>query len=81
MVNQIPCRVTDEMKDWLWRSYTADEVVKATNEMHPSKAPGPDGTNPFFYQNFWPIMDNDVSNLVLAILNGAAIPDSLIIPM
>ena len=45
--------------------------------MHPSKAPGPDGLNPFFYQYYWDTVGDDVTKAVLDILNGAAFPQFL----
>ena len=53
------------------------EVDQALAQMHPHKAPGPDGMNPFFYQKFWDTIGNDVSATVLAILHGHPIPPEL----
>jgi len=38
--------------------------------MHPHKAPGPDGMNPFFYQKFRHVIGDDVSAAVISILQG-----------
>jgi len=39
--------------------------------MHPSKAPGLDGLNPFFYQSYWDIAGDDMTKAVMDILNRA----------
>ncbi|XP_074299825.1 uncharacterized protein LOC141630996 [Silene latifolia] len=46
-------RVTAEMNSELGREYSEEEVVEALNQMHPLKAPGPDGMNCLFYQTYW----------------------------
>lgn len=38
--------------------------------MHPSKSPSPNGMSPFFFQNFWHVVEVDVSNVVLSFLNS-----------
>ena len=38
--------------------------------MHPSKAPGPDGMSPFFFQKFWHIVGHDVTTAVLSVLHS-----------
>ena len=37
--------------------------------MHPSKAPGPDGMSPFFFQKYWHIVGPDVTSAVLSVLH------------
>ena len=45
--------------------------------MHPHKALGPDGMNLFFCQKVWNVISGDVFAIVLAILDGHAIPPKL----
>ena len=49
--------------------YTGDEV-RTLFQMHPSKAPGPDGMSPFFFQKFWSIVGHDVTSVILSALNS-----------
>ncbi|XP_073121147.1 uncharacterized protein [Henckelia pumila] len=49
--------------------FSAIEVRKALFDMHPDKAPGPDGMSAFFFQKFWDIIGFDVSQMVLGVLN------------
>jgi len=51
VVDLILSRVTEDMRVRLRQLYTSEEVFKALNQMHPGKAPGPDGMNPFFIKN------------------------------
>ncbi|XP_074266422.1 uncharacterized protein LOC141589691 [Silene latifolia] len=46
-------RVTEDMNAELRRDYSEYEVMEALNQMHPLKAPGPDGMNGLFYQTYW----------------------------
>ncbi|XP_058757456.1 uncharacterized protein LOC131630719 [Vicia villosa] len=55
-------------------SYTAAEVKTALFQMHPLKAPGPDGLPALFYQKFWHIVGSDICKLVLDILNNQKHP-------
>lgn len=45
--------------------------------MHSLKAPGPDGLPALFYQKYWHIVGNEVSKLVLDVLNNCRDPGDL----
>ena len=62
--------VTGEMVRNLVRPYTAEEVQTAIFQMHPSKAPNPDGISPFFFQRFWHIMGHDIMEAILSCLHS-----------
>jgi endonuclease/exonuclease/phosphatase family metal-dependent hydrolase len=53
-------RITDDDNDKLVVPITKEEVREALFQMHPDKAPGPDGFNPAFYQHFWDLCGNDI---------------------
>ena len=70
VTNTIPTRVTDEMNQWLIKEFTREEVVTALQQMHPTKAPGPDGMSTIFFQKYWDIVGNDITCMVLNVLNS-----------
>ena len=45
--------------------------------MAPLKAPGPDGMPPLFYQHYWNLVGDDISNTVLHYLNSVTLPEHL----
>ena len=63
--------VTPDMNQTLHQPYTRDEVKQALFHMHPSKSPGLDVMSPFLFQKYWHIISNDVTNVVLFVLNSA----------
>ncbi|XP_074314331.1 uncharacterized protein LOC141649543 [Silene latifolia] len=67
-------RVTDRMNAGLRLEYREEEVIEALNQMHPLKAPGPDGMNALFFQSFWHIIGPEVIKTVLGILRGELDP-------
>lgn len=46
-------RVTRDMEEELSRDFTEEEIKVALQQMHPTKAPGPDGLSPLFYQRYY----------------------------
>ena len=49
LLDAIEARVSEPMNALLTRDFQATEVRKALKQMHPLKAPGPDGMNPLCY--------------------------------
>lgn len=62
--------VTPNMNRTLLQLFTPEEVKQALFHTHPSKSPGPNGMSPFFFQNFWHIVSNNVADAVLSALNS-----------
>lgn len=50
--------------------YTSDEVRDALDQMHPTRAPGPDGMCALFFQKFWHVVGGDVINITFNILKN-----------
>ena len=70
VTDAIPTRVTAEMNESLNRNFTREEVVIALKQIHPTKAPSPDGMSAIFYQKYWSIVGCSVTNMVLNVLNN-----------
>lgn len=70
-------RLSEEHINWCRGVFTRDEVKEALNQMHPLKAPGPDGLPALFFQKYWNIVGNDVQSLVLSVLNEGKSPESI----
>ena len=70
VTDMIPTRVTDEMNQKLISTFTRDEVEAALKQMHPTKAPGPDGMSAIFFQKYWDVVENDIMCMVLNVLNS-----------
>ncbi|BFG37836.1 hypothetical protein CerSpe_241100 [Prunus speciosa] len=64
ILDGLECRVSPEMNHSLMQPFCSDEIKHALFQMHPSKAPGPDGMSPFFYQKYWAIFGDDVVRAV-----------------
>lgn len=63
-------RLDGTMIRMLERPFVTEEIQKAVKQMHPTKAPGPDGMPPLFYQHYWNTIHNDITSFVLDILNN-----------
>lgn len=55
ILGYVKCRISDEQNAALLKPFEAEEIKASLFSMHPDKAPGPDGMNPAFFQNFWDI--------------------------
>ena len=58
------------MNQFLTKEFTKEEVEEALKQMHPTKAPGPDGMSAIFFQKYWNIGGNDVICMILNVLNS-----------
>ena len=65
------------MNSKLSSEFTHLEVKQAINQMAPLKAPEPDGMPPLFYQHYWNLIGDDISNTVLHYLSSATLPEHL----
>ena len=70
MIATIPTRVTSEMNQSHMKEFTKEEVEETLKQMHPTKASGPYGMFAIFFQKYWNIVGNDVSCMVLNVLNS-----------
>lgn len=62
--------VTDEMNGVLDMEPSRDEIKMALFQMHPNKAPGPDGMHALFFQKLWNIVGSDIISFVKRWWNG-----------
>lgn len=67
-VSLLPRIIIDDMNLILTKQITKEETYFALKQMHPSKSPGPDGFSPGFYQQFWPLVGNDVVEAIRCFL-------------
>ena len=58
------------MNEGLDRVFTREEVATALKQIHPTKALGPDGMSALFYQKYWNVVGNGITNMVLNVLNN-----------
>ncbi|KAH6770546.1 hypothetical protein C2S52_015349 [Perilla frutescens var. hirtella] len=57
--------VTPEMNSMLRTPFTKEEISIALSQMHPSKAPGPDGMSALFFKNSWHFSQSVVYSCLL----------------
>ena len=69
--------ITKEVNSKLSSKFTHLEVKQTINQMAPLKGPGPDGMPPLFYQHYWNLIGDGISNTVLHYLNSAILPEHL----
>ena len=77
VLKMVPRRVTKEMNDFLCAPFTEKDVKEALFQMGPMKAPGPDGFRTHFFQKNWDLCGEDLTRVVLKVLNGDASPGDI----
>jgi hypothetical protein len=63
-------RVSLDHYNALSRPFSREEIEVGLKGMGPTKAPGPDGMSPIFYQKVWLIVGTSVVTECLMVLNG-----------
>ncbi|KAL5572899.1 hypothetical protein UlMin_022496 [Ulmus minor] len=69
VLDTIDRRVTPQLNDQLDLAFGPDDVREAVFQMAPSKSPGADGMSALFYQRFWPVVGEDVTEACLGFTN------------
>jgi hypothetical protein len=70
VLHEVDGVVTPGMNNDLLCPFTHEEIKRALFQMHPSKAPRPDGMSALFFQKYWHIVGSYVSHAVLDFLNN-----------
>jgi hypothetical protein len=77
VLSLITPRITSEDNERLVAPITREELKEALFQMHPDKAPGPDGFNPAFYKHFWELCGSDIYEAAKDWLERGYFPSSL----
>ncbi|KAM6559477.1 hypothetical protein CsatA_028716 [Cannabis sativa] len=77
VANDIRCSIDEAQNNILLQPVTPDEVRHALFQMHPDKAPGPDGMGPGFYQKHWDVVGPDIVHMVTDFFASGVIPTDL----
>jgi hypothetical protein len=67
----IPNLVNDDINALLTVLPSYSEIKAAVFALNKDSAPGPDGFGAFFFQNYWDIVKNDVTNAVLQFFSSS----------
>lgn len=70
VLNCIDSQISTRWCSYLNSPFSAVEVKDALKQMHPNKAPGPDGMSPLFFQKHWNTVGENVTRFVLDVLNN-----------
>lgn len=70
VLDSVPIKVTSEMNNQLLCPFDKEEVKVALFQMFPTKALGPDGYSMHFFQRHWDICGDEVTTVVLRVLQG-----------
>ena len=70
----IPIVVSIEMNAKLTGDFMEWELLYALRQMAPLKTLGSNGMPPLFYQHFWPVVNHELTQSILAWLNSGTLP-------
>ena len=65
------------MNSQLKRQFSASEVADALKKVGHLKAPDPNRMPPLFFQHYWPMVEGDITQFVLAWPNSGTLPHPL----
>ncbi|XP_075098915.1 uncharacterized protein LOC142175814 [Nicotiana tabacum] len=74
ILQHIPKIITEEDNDFLITAPTQEEVKEVVFSMDPNSTSGSDGFNRFFFQKFWDIIKDDITDKVKELINGEQMP-------
>lgn len=77
VIRCVPQMISQDQNMALAQEVTKEEVHFALFQMHPDKAPGPDGMTPAFYQKHWDIIGEDVFNMTRHFFSSGEILEGL----
>ena len=77
VINAIDSSLDPTLVEHLSAPFTSDKVIGALKQMHPCKAPSPNGIPVLFFNSFWHIVGNDVIKLVLNFLKLGIMPPNI----
>jgi exonuclease III len=60
----VPTLIKDDINRKLLEEVTQQEIKEALDQMHPDKAPGPDGFTARFFQHCWEIIKSDLTKMI-----------------
>lgn len=69
VIDSVPQTINQGHNSNLLKEITSDEVKIALFQMHPDKAPGPDGMTPAFFQKNWSVVGKDIIELIRNFFN------------
>jgi hypothetical protein len=70
-------KLSEEACQSLTKPITKEEVAQALNQMHPFKAPGPDGFQGIFFKQYWHILGDDVVRTISTAFETGSFPPTM----